>query len=320
MARADEGGSPAPLPTDEVFRVLGNETRLRILRTLGEADGALSFTELRDRVGIHQGGEFNYHLDKVVGHFVKKTDDGYRLRGAGRQVVQAVLAGAITDDPDAGPTRTEAACPYCDSELLLDVNQEHLGLYCMGCDGARPTESPWESIDSSELGFLGILWFPPAGVSERSPEEMFEAAALWSNLEVMAVVNGLCPRCAAPIEPSIHLCDDHDAGDGLCEQCGLRPEMRVHNHCTNCIFGVSFGPARYLLRDSDARAFMLARGIDPIADKLDWGWDVEVIDVRSTDPYEVTFAVPIKDETLIVTVDDDLTVVEVYEQRVTEAV
>ncbi|MFB6206666.1 MAG: ArsR/SmtB family transcription factor, partial [Haloglomus sp.] len=97
MTHPRELGEPTALSPDEAFGVLGNETRIQILQTLGEADGPLSFTELRDRVGIRQGSQFNYHLDKLVGHFVRKTDDGYELRLAGRRVIYAVLSEAVTE-------------------------------------------------------------------------------------------------------------------------------------------------------------------------------------------------------------------------------
>jgi AcrR family transcriptional regulator len=79
--------------------VLSNETRLAILPALWETydphaeRNAVPFSELRDRVGIRQGGQFNYHLEQLLGHFVRKGDDGYKLRQAARHVVQAVLSG-----------------------------------------------------------------------------------------------------------------------------------------------------------------------------------------------------------------------------------
>jgi hypothetical protein len=107
-------GETATLSPDEAFALLGNETRLAILRTLAAAGGPLSFTDLRNRVGIRQGGQFNYHFDKVVGHFVDKREDGYVLRQTGKRVVEAVLSGTLTEPPVLGPTVVEGwPCPYC---------------------------------------------------------------------------------------------------------------------------------------------------------------------------------------------------------------
>lgn len=49
----------------DALEVLGNEIRVSILRELAEADGPLSFTELRERAGVRDTGKFNYHLEKL---------------------------------------------------------------------------------------------------------------------------------------------------------------------------------------------------------------------------------------------------------------
>lgn len=92
-------GEPTTLSPDEAFAVLGDDTRLQILQMLGAADEPLAFSELFDRIEYHDSSNFGYHLDKLVDHFVRKTDEGYALRQAGRRVVEAILSGAVTDDP-----------------------------------------------------------------------------------------------------------------------------------------------------------------------------------------------------------------------------
>jgi hypothetical protein len=88
------------LPPEEAFAVLGNEIRVDVLRTLAAADEPLAFSELYDRVDVADSGQFNYHLDQTLGHFVVDGDDGYRLADPGRRVVEAVLSGAVTDRPE----------------------------------------------------------------------------------------------------------------------------------------------------------------------------------------------------------------------------
>jgi DNA-binding transcriptional ArsR family regulator len=87
------------LSPDAAFATLGSETRFAVLRALAEADDAVSFSALRDRVGMADSGQFNYHLDRLVGHFVERADDGYRLAPAGERVAEAVLSGAVTERP-----------------------------------------------------------------------------------------------------------------------------------------------------------------------------------------------------------------------------
>jgi DNA-binding transcriptional ArsR family regulator len=80
----------------DAFALLSDETRVSILQSLAAAEAspedpdALSFSELRTRVGVRDGGLFNYHLRKLRGQFVEKTDDGYRLTTEGRRVESLV--------------------------------------------------------------------------------------------------------------------------------------------------------------------------------------------------------------------------------------
>jgi hypothetical protein len=112
-----------PLAPDEAFAALGNETRMEILRTLGDADEPLTFSELRDRVGMADSGQFNYHLGKLGEHFVGGTEDGYRLQRAGKRVVEAVLSGAVTGAPVVEPTETDDACLYCGAPTTVSYRE-----------------------------------------------------------------------------------------------------------------------------------------------------------------------------------------------------
>lgn len=74
------------------FDLLGDETRLRIVRALAAADPEpRRFSDLRARVGTADTGRFNYHLNRLRGDLVEKTDEGYVLTPAGRR-----LAGVVT--------------------------------------------------------------------------------------------------------------------------------------------------------------------------------------------------------------------------------
>lgn len=92
---------------------MGDETRLRILRALGEAEEPLAFSELYRRVDYDDTANFNYHLEILEGHFVRKTDDGYSLRHTGRRIVEAILSGTVTGDPVLEWTPVETPCFLC---------------------------------------------------------------------------------------------------------------------------------------------------------------------------------------------------------------
>jgi hypothetical protein len=108
-------------PTD-ALSVLGNETRMSILRELAETNEALSFTELRERVGIRDSGKFNYHLTKLCAYFVRETDVGYELGHAGSRIISAAGHERKEETID---TDTEECCPVCgetDCEKLFHVH------------------------------------------------------------------------------------------------------------------------------------------------------------------------------------------------------
>lgn len=61
----------------EAFALLGDETRVAMIEALVDESRTsldnprLSVSDLRERIGRPDSGQFNYHLDKLVGHFVR---------------------------------------------------------------------------------------------------------------------------------------------------------------------------------------------------------------------------------------------------------
>lgn len=79
------------LPPDRALSILGNETRIAILRVLGSADEeVVPFSTLRKRVGIEDSGQFNYHLNQLAGHYIRHTPDGYALCQAGTDALEVI--------------------------------------------------------------------------------------------------------------------------------------------------------------------------------------------------------------------------------------
>ena len=110
----------------DALTVLGNETRVAIPRELADAENALSFTDLRERVGIRDTGKFNYNLTKLCSCFVRETEGGYELGHAGTRVIDATTPrddSASGDDPEA--IDESDTCPVCgakDCEKLFHVH------------------------------------------------------------------------------------------------------------------------------------------------------------------------------------------------------
>jgi endogenous inhibitor of DNA gyrase (YacG/DUF329 family) len=306
------------LAPDEAFAVLGDGIRMGILRALGEHDGPLSFSALYDRVDVDDSSQFNYHLDRMVGHFVERTDAGYRLAGAGRRVVEAVLSGAVTDRPTLERTAVEEACPYCGAPVAIEWEKGGVSVFCSACAGrydrTRPPHADGDDRGGDVEGYLGRHPLPPAGVRGRDADEVLRAAWTWANLEILALASGLCPRCAATVEWEPELCEAHDAGDGLCEACGGRHAVSVRATCTNCILETGGEPVVALAAETELLALLTGRGLNPVSPASVHRVEAAHGDYEETllsrEPLRARYTFAVGDERLSLTVDDELSVVE----------
>ncbi|MFB6140256.1 MAG: ArsR family transcriptional regulator [Halosimplex sp.] len=98
----------------DAFAVLGDETRLSILRTLADADEPRPFSRLRERAGVRDSGCFSCHLRRLCEYFVRETSGGYELAHAGSRVVSATEGRAddVTEGSRASAAETDE-CPVC---------------------------------------------------------------------------------------------------------------------------------------------------------------------------------------------------------------
>jgi DNA-binding transcriptional ArsR family regulator len=314
MADSDEE-SKTTLAPDDAFALLGNETRVALLRTLGEAGEPLSFSELHDRIDVRDSGQFNYHLEKLVGHFVRKTEDGYTLSRMGRRVVESVLSGAVTETPDLERTVVDESCEYCGAPVEVTWKGGSIRLFCTECSGrygrAFGDERRGTVVDE---GYLGRLPLPPAGVRDRSPTEVLQAAWVTGTLEVYSLAAGICPRCSATVEREVDICEDHDASDGLCDSCESVYAVRVGFRCSNCIYESGGGVGVGLLANTALLDFVTDHGLNPIdpdsiraVNSVTQDYDVEV---RSTEPLRVGLTYTIGEDSVSLTVDEELNVLE----------
>lgn len=281
---------------------------MKILQTLSEADEPLSFSELRDRVGMRDSGQFNYHLDKLTGHFLRQADEGYDLRQAGRRVIEAVLSGAVTDVPDLEPTQIDWTCPYCGAPVEVTYDEKTprpVKPYCTECVGLV------EFSETYDPGQLADLRLSPAGIHRRTAQEILQAAITWGHLEDMAAYSDVCPHCSAAIEHLIDVCETHDASDDVCTDCNRPYAALLTSRCTNCIFEVEEAPAPIITYGTvEMLAFLTAHGLNPITDPCGPVMRNADEEFLSTDPFKARFTYTLNDNTLTLTVDDDLNVIE----------
>jgi DNA-binding transcriptional ArsR family regulator len=325
-ATGDRGDSQ--LSSADVFAILGNETRVQIIHALAEADGPLSFTKVRTRVGLEQGTQFNYHLEKLVGHFVTKTEEGYSLTRPGERVVEAVLSGLVTDAPSEEQTMLDEECYHCGAPIVV-TRGSHLGVLCTECQGnvSFPASATGDGSDRAEdkgvSGFLRGFELPPAGMQGRSGLELLRAGNLWSNLEVIAISSEVCPRCSAPLDGSLRVCDAHERGGDCCAECGHRYAVKHIHDCTTCNYARMRHLGVLLLGKTEVLDFLTDHDINPIATDspmsmrgiLD-GYEEEVI---ATEPVTARLTFRIGDDALTVTVDDELSVVQTRRQDTSAA-
>lgn len=326
MATTGDTSVPEGMSPDAAFAVLGNETRMQILQTLGDAEGPVSYSDLRRRSGLPQGGQFEYHLDRLVGHFVHKSDDGYSLRQPGRRVVQAVLSGAVTENSRIQRTGIDGNCWWCGGSIRMSYAQERMNLFCPDCDGTygglqgrRPDWFTRSEPDvPADLGYLGCLTLPPAGVTNRMPSDAYRVGWVWELLEYFAVSNGVCPRCGGSTEDRVSVCDRHDADDGPCPTCGNRQAIDHRVRCRTCTYRKESHYFHMLYRDTRFLSFLTDHGLSPLrAESIPelferaLPYEEEIV---STDPLRARLTVSVQGETVELTIDETMSVIETVRQ------
>lgn len=298
---------------DEVFSILGNETRMAILEVLWNADVAdhpedniLSFSELQDLVGVDDSGRFNYHLNQLTGQFIRKTDDGYLLREAGVYLIQAILAGTFTEEPSLPPTPIDEPCPHCGGTVEVYYEDEELLIRCRQGTHRGPLQKP---------GTIFNMPIPPAGLQDRTPDEIAEAGMRWFDAVVGPLLDAICPKCATLPSMKVDACTDHEPIDGLCENCEGRWAVSVSYECRHCSFWSTIPAYYHLWSDPQVIGWFQNRGIEftgPSWESMTYtiGGDDEVV---STNPLMVEVTVPVDEESVTVTLNEEMNVVELSE-------
>lgn len=300
----------------EAFELLGNETRLAILVALWERyepfeeGGTARFSELRDRVGTTDSGRFNYHLDRLDGHFVESVEDGYRLAEAGLEFVRSVIAGAGIEAPTLEPSEVDQSCALCGATVEVAYENGWVHVRCTECAGL------WADGDGSD-GQLAKFSLHPAGVEGRTPAEVYAAAWVTTFQKLYSMIEGVCPTCTGRVERSLDVCEDHDP-DGGCPTCGRRRRIVGRLHCTVCKEWVQTtmgGVAKYHPR---VVAFCYEHGLE-----LQYGFNDlahirarltragSAVELLSDDPPRVRVTTELDGDEVWLELDENLSVVDV---------
>lgn len=173
-------GSP-----EEAFAALGDQTRVEIILELArvankqEPGSGLTFSELREQVGVSDSGRFNYHLNQLVPTFVRRDEDRYYAGYAALAMTSAVHAGLY--DHDGGTETADAGwdCWQCGSPVSIVYESEESTLM----------------LDCPEHGVLVGYPAPPGARSGRSLEELMDVVFLRALSEMSLCRKGVCQRC-----------------------------------------------------------------------------------------------------------------------------
>jgi len=291
---------------EEVFGALSDDTRIATLRALWDADGPLPFSDLREAVGMRDSGQFNYHLDKLVGQFVTRTDDGYELTRAGIEINGAIETGSYTVEATLEPIDLEDPCPTCGSVRTLFYEDETVRVECESCPvGAR----------------FGV---PPSVFADCDRESLPQVAEQYLQATTRRLRDGFCSFCDGHVAATVGAVPDfvEDLGevpdDAPEEFVDRAPEFPlIRYECDWCGATPSDGLRSALRSHPAVVSFYHEHGID-IRDLP--AWNVGVIDpdrerVRQRDPFRAAATFEAGDESLTLVVDDALDVVAVERDR-----
>ena len=282
----------------EAFSLLGDDLRLEILQTLWETDDRrLPFSELYDAVDVDDTGQFNYHLDKLVGQFVAKTGDGYRLTQAGRDVNGAIASGTYTVEGELDPIELDASCRMCGGNQTLRYDGEIVEVDCDSC------ASGWEGI------------VPPAVLAGRDRGAIPRVVSDHLRTQFRRIASGFCRYCSGETVPTVGPLEelavgaepdpdsdrpsDHPAVQFDCRRCGHRS-------------GLSLDHA-LLLVEPEVERFFYEHGV-PVREVPVWNvpeLERENAEVVGTDPLRARAGFRIDDSVLVVTVDGAFSILEI---------
>lgn len=303
----------------EAFELLANDTRLAILLALWDAyepfegGSGLTFSELRDRVGMRDSGQFNYHLGKLEGRFVKSSDEGYHLRLEGFKITRAIIAGIAVQGRTLEPTELGIPCPRCGGATAITYQSSRLYQVCTQCEGY------FGETDEFPVGTLFGWRLDPAGLANRTAEEIYTATTIGMLHRSLAMVEGVCPECSGAVDLDLQVCSNHELeSENVCHTCGRADQVVAHYRCTVCKNSSVAAPSDLISQHPAVIAFYYDHGVDFQFD-LDFQGVTRVLELgdahqqtlESTDPIRVRVDIRYEGDELSLVLDEQMSVIEV---------
>jgi ribosomal protein S27AE len=309
------------LSPDQAFAILGNKIRLEIIRVLWRAGAAyeyddgsdtvevVSYSELQNEVGVDDNGKFNYHLSELAPHFVRRTDDGYRLSSAGKQIARTVIAVSGAGNLDFSRELDEN-CPLCGASVVATYEDQWLRVRCTECYGLFGDQAP--------VGTLFLTNYPAAGLKTRNSEQALATGLYRCALDITYLMYGICRECAGQISSSVTVCDEHEIEDRHpCDACGTPFPVWADMKCDTCGF------AKRLPVEMYATGFVLATelagdseiDVDPpaVGEAIQLLKNNVETDV-STEPLHVSVRIDLETTAFTLTLDEEMRIIE-FDQK-----
>jgi hypothetical protein len=291
-----DGGSGDSLTPQAAFALLGNEYRAAIVGALGEAQGTegprpvLVFSELYERADVDIAtSQFNYHLQQLVGAFVEKTDDGYRLRHEGVRLYRTIVAGTYTDDTALEPFPVGVDCYHCDAPITAAYADRRVTIACTDCGREYSDTTAPPSLVSGDRD--GLLTRVDQHLRHR----------------ILAFSKGVCSVCANGLDTQFVPGEELVPG-GVAEL-----DVFVHRSCDHCGAQQYMSVGLSLLYDAGLVSFFQTRGLDVTTTPV---WELEFamtdrhVEIRSTDPWAVALTLDRDDDELVLVLDDEAEVAD----------
>lgn len=290
--------------SDEVFALLANETRIKILEALahaeneanpGESPPSLSFSEIYDRVNIDSTSKLSYHLGELVGIFIYKSEDGYSFTHVGDRIIHLILASNYEQPERFDPIEIDEQCLFCESiGLKVRLNHQSIVIACPACG---------ESLTDTVT---------PAQIRSWDTTALLESIAVKQAAEYRQVLHGTCPACSGRMATDILAHKDRPLPENM--------SFLVSDECQCCLdcytvplsYRVAYHPASV--------AFYWDHGID-ITSTGSWEmyrylaenrWSAERLD---TSPPEYHVILGYESEALHAYLDSEATIVRTERVR-----
>lgn len=214
------------------------------------------------------------------------------------------------------PTELDRSCRICGAPVEVTYKEEVLLFRCTECEGRFGSEFPQDLPP----GTLEGKDFPPAGLSDRTIEEVFAASKIGSLRMLLSFIRGVCPECSGLVEESVRICNTHDvSSDRVCPSCGTMDEVKVRYVCSVCKSAGVWPADAATYNHPVIVAFCHEQGLDlelhaddpEACARIDQHHVERDYTLISKDPVRIRVTVPGKDATLALTLNGNLNVVEV---------